>query len=91
PRLANWTETTSVVCRVSANVVHEDSSDDQPRQIHGSYYGFYDMIESQEGEATGRSRDLALFARVTNQGDSHLWLSSLLPLNGSGTYPCYLN
>lgn len=91
PRRANWTETTSVVCRVSASGVHEDSSDDQPRQIHGSYYGFYDMIESQEGEATGRSRDLALFARVTNQGDSQLWLESLLALQGSGPYPCYLN
>lgn len=91
PRRANWSEAISTVCRISATNVDENSTDDRPRQIHGTYFGYYDIIESQEGEATGRSRDIAIFARVTNAFSVSACRAAVMQLTGTGEYPCFVN
>lgn len=91
PRRAHWKDSLSSICRVVACGVEEQSSDDKPRQTHGSYYGNFCLIQSQEGDATGMSRDIAMFARVTNEGDREVWIKALRAEECMGPYACYLN
>lgn len=91
PRRANWSEAASIVCRVAAAGLDKNSVDMRPRHNQGDQYGFYDVIESQEGEATGRTRDMAIFARVSNKGNAPAWIDALTKLTNTGDCSCYLN
>ncbi len=85
PRRTAWTEMQSVIRSVDTQH-NRQSRDLNPRMIHGSTYGFYDVVETQENSGIGLVKHLAVFARITVEGDVREWkkrLSSSSSLSGS--------
>jgi DNA-directed RNA polymerase subunit B len=77
PRKAHWQEGLSSMRRVSVGP-GSASYVAGPRMFHGTWYGFYCVCETQEGDRTGLTRETAVFFKCSTHGDHTEWRSRLV-------------